>query len=572
MDSRMSPIRDLGRPLAPSSDKPFPGAVPDPESDPSARILDSDAERGRIRVRVDSFSYGGVGPLGNSPYGPAPVPALDEEKNDESPALADILLEAAPGTLTLLCGSSGSGKSTVLRLLNGLVPHFHAGRLIGEVRVSGVNVPETDLSRAGRTTSTVFQNPRTQFFTPLVSSELAFRGENYGIAPDEIISASLLALEELGITDLWARPLSSLSGGELQKVACAQAMAASTPVLLLDEPTSNLSPAAIREFTRILEGMKASGMTIVIAEHRLHFLRELVDEALLIEGGRIVRRWSGEEFRLLRDEDRVRFGLRALSAPADPLSDPRWARAREIGIGTASAARSSTNEGAPLRGLEVRDLRFSYGRARVLDIESLSFPAGSVTAVVGDNGAGKSTLCRVLAGLERAERGTWIGLDGARAGAGTRLAASAMVMQDVHRQLFSDTVRGEVVLGLTPDRLDEVDVEALLDRFALAKFADRHPLSLSGGQKQRLTVAAAVARGARVHVFDEPTSGVDHRQLVEIGAQLRDIAEGGGVVIVVTHDPELVAECADRIVHLRRLDASLAEGAPQAELLTRVGS
>lgn len=583
MDSRMTPSRDrqIG-PAAPPSDEAFPGATLNVESDSSAGPLGPDAERGRIRVRLESFSYGRVGPLGGSPYGPAPIPVLDDEKNDESPALADILLDAAPGTLTLLCGSSGSGKSTVLRLLNGLVPHFHAGRLIGEVRVSGVDVPATDLSQAGRTTSTVFQNPRTQFFTPLVSSELAFRGENYGIAPDEIISASLLALEELGIADLWTRPLSSLSGGELQKVACAQAMAAGTPVLLLDEPTSNLSPAAIREFTRILEGMKASGMTIVIAEHRLHFLREFVDEALLIEGGRILRRWSGEEFRLLEEGDRIRFGLRTLTAPADPLSDPGWARARETGAVTAAASRSMTkeaaedagemNEDAALRGLEVRDLRFSYGRRRVLDIESLSFPSGSVTAVVGDNGAGKSTLCRVLVGLERAERGTWIGLDGARAGAGARLAASAMVMQDVHRQLFSDTVRGEVVLGLTPDHLGGVDVEALLERFALAEFADRHPLSLSGGQKQRLTVAAAVARGARVHVFDEPTSGVDHRQLVEIGAQLRDIAEGGGVVIVVTHDPELVAECADRIVHLRPLDASLAEGRPQAELLIRVGS
>ncbi|WP_253953866.1 ABC transporter ATP-binding protein [Schaalia sp. 19OD2882] len=513
---------------------------------------------GHVSIRVRSFTYGRDGSAGASPYGPPPdEAALAAAAAAVPPSLQDIDVQITPGTLTLLCGASGSGKSTVLRLLNGLVPHFHAGRLDGEVSVSGVDVPATDLSQAGRTTSTVFQNPRTQFFTPTVNSELAFRGENYGLDPDRILADCARALDEVGITHLWARPLSALSGGELQKVACAQALVADTPVLLLDEPTSNLSPAAIGEFTQILARMKEHGATIVIAEHRLHFLRDLVDSVHLVEGGRIVGQWSGDEFREMSDEARQRAGLRTLVPPADPLSDSAWVRVED--------------EDAPddEDGVRIRELRFSYGRHPVLDIDALDLPAGAVSALVGDNGVGKSTLCRILVGLERPARGSKILLDGTPSSSSRRLAASAMVMQDVHRQLFSDTVRGEVTLGLSKQRLAQVDVDALLARFELLDLAQRHPLSLSGGQKQRLTVAASVARGARIHVFDEPTSGVDHRQLLRIDAQLRDLAAGGAVVLVVTHDPELVAECADRVIHLRAIEG-LPAGESQVEMLRRV--
>ncbi|MDN5964433.1 MAG: ATP-binding cassette domain-containing protein, partial [Actinomyces sp.] len=217
---------------------------------------------------------------------------------------------------------------------------------------------------------------------------------------------------------------------------------------------------------------------------------------------------------------------------------------------------------ATSRGLVLDQVRFSYGRNRVLDIDHLEFPAGRICVLVGDNGAGKTTLARLLCGLVREDRGSRITLDSRPASARTRTASSYIVMQDVHRQLFSETVRAEVTLGLSRSERREVDPEDLLARFGLSELAERHPLSLSGGQKQRLVLASAMACHKAVHIFDEPTSGVDERHLVGIAAQLRELADQGAVVIVITHDLELLDACADRIVTLRPL-RDIDEGAPQ---------
>jgi energy-coupling factor transport system ATP-binding protein len=201
--------------------------------------------------------------------------------------------------------------------------------------------------------------------------------------------------------------------------------------------------------------------------------------------------------------------------------------------------------------LRLEDIRVHYGRRLVLDIPSLDVHAGEVTMLVGPNGAGKSTLASVICGLLAPDKGGRILLNGKAMNERARLAASAMVMQDVERQLFSATVRTEVSLGT-----DVADPVPLLERFDLLNFADRHPLSLSGGQKQRLMIAAAVARDAAVYLFDEPTSGVDRRHLDAIGQQLRELASAGHVVLVITHDPELVDACADTIIALHPLAAA----------------
>lgn len=464
-------------------------------------------------------------------------------------ALEDLCVEVPRGRLTLLCGASGSGKSTALQLLNGLVPHFHSCEVTGQVLVNGVDVPRADIADTGRTTASVFQNPRTQFFTSDVASELAFQGENYGLPPAEIIDRAERAAGQVGIAHLLDRSLTQLSGGELQKVACAQAIAAGTEVLLFDEPTSSLSPEAIEEFAGLLSRLRAAGRTIVVAEHRVYFLRGLVDHVLVLSGGRVVRRMGGAAFFSLDDAERRELGLRTLTRPAGVRGPVRRAR--------ASAAAAS--------GLEVEDLSFSYRRGEVLRIDHLRIPAGQVTAVVGPNGAGKSTLAKVLCGLATPGRATHIRLDGRETTPRSRIADSYIVMQDVHRQLFSDTVAGEVTLGLSEAQAHALDVHALLADLSLDELADRHPLSLSGGQKQRLVIASAIACRKRVYVFDEPTSGVDHRHLVEISAHLRSLAASGAVVLLISHDLELLDECADAVLTVHPL-ADVPAGAEQVTL------
>ena len=197
-------------------------------------------------------------------------------------------------------------------------------------------------------------------------------------------------------------------------------------------------------------------------------------------------------------------------------------------------------------GLKVKDLRFSYrGGPAVLDIDELDFPAGRISALVGPNGAGKTTLARVVCGLESADT---VLLDGKKLGAAARRAASYIVMQDVSRQLFAESVEQEVGLGL-----GEVDAAVLLEAVGLAGLEERHPQSLSGGQRQRLVIASALARRPRVCVFDEPTSGVGREHLLAIAGLMRQMANDGVVVIVITHDDELVEACADRVVALPRI-------------------
>lgn len=441
-------------------------------------------------------------------------------------ALHDLSLNLPPGSATLITGASGSGKSTALRLLNGLVPHLTGGELSGEVIVAGRNTRETPLHELGQVTGTVFQNPRTQFFTATTLEELAFALENAGTPAPEIEARVVAAARKAGISHLLHRALTELSGGELQLIACACVLATDAGILLLDEPTSNLSPDAIDGLRRLLFDLKASGLTLVIAEHRLHFLNGLVDTVVHLDHGRLVSVAPAAEFFAMTDADRRAAGLRT-------LAPPRLARA-DVALPD------------PVGGLAVRGLKFSYQAGRpVLDIASLTFPAGSVSALCGPNGAGKTTLARVLTGLAAQGAGEIL-LDGHATSQKQRQTASALVMQDVHRQLFGESVAAEVTLGLPPGA--RVEVPALLEELGLLDLADRHPMSLSGGQKQRLVVAAALASGARVYVFDEPTSGVDYRHLQAVSARIRSLAAAGHVVIVISHDPEFLAECADLII------------------------
>ena len=468
---------------------------------------------------------------------------ISELTGDRVDALAGVDLSARPGTLTLVCGSSGCGKSTLMRALTGLVPQMTPGELEGTVRINGRDLAEVPLTEVGHLCSSVFQNPRTQFFCDTVAEELAFCGENYGRDREALIESSERAADLMGIAHLMDRKLSTLSGGQLQKVALACALASGAPVLLADEPTSNLDPDAIADVRRALAILKDQGMTIIVVEHRLHFLRGLADQVLLMEDGAITHRWSGEQFYSMSDGQRKSFGLRTLVDPGPPEA---WVASRgEAGVAAP---------GKEAR-LSCRDLSFSYGSAPVFEGLDVDFPAGQITCIAGENGAGKTTLVRVLCGLAAPDSGT-ITLDGQEVTRRQWRAACALVMQDTGRQLFSDTLEGELTIGAS-EASGEAG-EALLADFDLAHLGDRHPLSLSGGQKQRLVIAAARATGRRVVILDEPTSGVDARHLDSITSTLRRIADEGAAVIVVTHDGEFASACADQLITLTPTGATCA--------------
>lgn len=465
---------------------------------------------------------------------------MDGAGGAAAPGLRDLDLTVGRGETVLLCGPSGCGKSSVLKLVNGLIPHFHEGTLTGKVTVDGVPVPDTPIDRVGRLTATVFQNPRTQFFAGDVTSEIAFALENAGLPAADIERRVRSAADALDVGGLLGRDLGGLSGGQQQQVACAAAKAIDPEVYLFDEPTSNLSAAAIDRITALVRRLRADGRTILIAEHRLYFLKGLVDWVVVMRDGAITGRFTGAEFWRLPAATRREMGLRSLERPEPPR------------LPTVAAGPSPRPGPAPdAGGLEIRDVRFAYGDTPVLDIGGLRFPSGTVTALTGPNGAGKSTLARAVCGLLK-PGGSFV-LDGAPMPARRRLRASYIVMQDVNRQLFTDSVETEMRLGARAGELDPARIDRQLAESDLDGARERHPLALSGGQKQRLVVATARLTRRRVYVFDEPSSGVDHRHLRSITEVLRSLAAEGAVVIVITHDDELTGLAADRIVTLPRL-------------------
>lgn len=500
---------------------------------------------------------------------------VSELTGDRVEALKDVDLSADAGSLTLVCGASGCGKSTLMKALTGLVPQMTPGELDGVVRINGRNLADVALTDVGHLCSSVFQNPRTQFFCDTVAEELAFCGENYGRERATLRQQSERAAKLMGISHLLERKLTTLSGGQLQKVALACALASGAPVLLADEPTSNLDPAAISEVRAALKVLKEQGLTIVVVEHRLHFLRGLADQVLLMEGGMVTRRWSGAEFFSMGQAQRRSLGLRTLVDPGPPETwvgqGQAGCRENQAGQGQVGrqekqvrqgqAGRQENREATPSQArLSCRGLSFAYGTSPVFEGLDADFPAGQITCIAGANGVGKTTLVRVLCGLAAPSSGS-ISLDGVPASRKTRRSACALVMQDTGRQLFSDTLAGELTIGAS--HASGQSGEQLLADFDLANLGDRHPLSLSGGQKQRLVIAAARATGRPIVILDEPTSGVDARHLDSITATLRRIADEGAAVVVVTHDGEFAAACADRLITLTATGISCAREGDQ---------
>lgn len=485
---------------------------------------------------------------------------VSELTGDRVEALKDVDLSADAGSLTLVCGASGCGKSTLMKALTGLVPQMTPGELGGVVRINGRNLADVALTDVGHLCSSVFQNPRTQFFCDTVAEELAFCGENYGRERATLRQQSERAAKLMGISHLLERKLATLSGGQLQKVALACALASGAPVLLADEPTSNLDPAAISEVRAALKVLKEQGLTIVVVEHRLHFLRGLADQVLLMEGGRVTRRWNGAEFFSMGQAQRRSLGLRTLVDPGPPETWVGQGQAghqeNQVGRQEKQVGRQENREATPSQvRLSCRGLSFAYGANPVFEGLDADFPAGQITCIAGANGVGKTTLVRVLCGLAAPSSGS-ISMDGVPASRKTRRSACALVMQDTGRQLFSDTLAGELTIGAS--HASGQSGEQLLADFDLANLGERHPLSLSGGQKQRLVIAAARATGRPIVILDEPTSGVDARHLDSITATLRRIADEGAAVVVVTHDGEFAAACADRLITLTATGAYCA--------------
>ncbi|AJC12399.1 ABC transporter [Berryella intestinalis] len=446
----------------------------------------------------------------------------------------DVSLSVEGGECVVLCGPSGGGKTTVIRLINGLAGGYYEGEARGRVEIGGTRHADLPAWKRAESVGSVFQDPASQFFSSQLAGEIAFSCENLGYDRDTVVSLTDGSIAAFGLDGLRGTPNDRLSSGQKQKVAIASAVAPRPLIVAMDEPSSNLDEEAAMALGRTVAQMKAEGYALVIAEHRIAYLEGVADRFHYVRDGRIERSFTPAQMEALPLEQRRALGLRSTSrAPRPALPRPL------AGCGAQKGACA----------LSLRGVSAAFGARRVLQDVSFSVSSGQIVALTGKNGAGKTTLARIVAGLS-APRGGTVEVGGARR---TRRALRRLVWfspNDVRAEFFSPSVQEEVMLLVDPADENRERARRVLEGLGLWDLRERYPSTLSGGQKQRLSIACGLVMRRPVLVLDEPTSGLDALSMEKLSASLRFAAQEGQAILVITHDNEFLGSCCTHCFEL----------------------
>jgi energy-coupling factor transporter ATP-binding protein EcfA2 len=500
-----------------------------------------------IRLHELSFSYSGA----------------------DKPALNKVKLAIEDGEFVLITGASGGGKSTLCRCFNGLVPHFYGGTISGRAEVQGMDILKHSPKELAIKVGMVFQDPENQLVTTDVEREIAFGLENLGYPRNLIARRIEEALDTAGIAGLRFARNNELSGGEKQKVAIASVLALHPEVLVLDEPTSELDPQSAEEVLRLLERLNDElGITIILIEQRLDRVIHLADRMLVMNEGKIVANGHPREvmgsdveglsigmppvIRLMREVQSKNLS----SKDGLPLTvkDARLKLQKILSSVKPAAFADAGASSKPV--LNVDKLWFAYGERAVLRNINLSIDRGEFIAIMGRNASGKTTLVKQFNGLLKPSKGKVLvdGVDTRKSSVAELSQQVGYVFQNPNDHLFADTVEEEIAFSLRNRGVEEQQiaksVERMLDEFELTSYRQIYPRNLSGGEKQRVALASVLVNEPKVIVLDEPTRGMDYGLKKKLTGFLDDYRRQGNTVIMVTHDVETVAECADRVILL----------------------
>lgn len=474
-----------------------------------------------------------------------------------SPALERVTLDVPEGSFALVVGPTGAGKSTFLRAINGLVPHFSGGDFSGTVTIDGRDTRDHAPRELADHVAFVPQDPGASFVVERVEDELAYALENLGVAPAAMRRRVEETLDLLALEPLRTSSVRAISGGERQRVAIAAALTPGARVLILDEPTSQLDPQGAEDVLSALQRLVHDlGITVVLAEHRLERVSGFADIAIGLERGRVEIGRSADIIDRYADGPPVaRLGRLFGWLPA-PLT---VREARRLAEPLAPPAPSPMPEaGEPI--LSSRGLHAGYGNDDVLKGIDLDVADGEIVALMGRNGAGKTTLLRCLVGLHEPTAGAVTLASGAPVEPGRDVALCPQAPDSI---LFKDTIADEIAatLGWSGTAMDPGSLKTDL---GLDDLGDGHPRDLSAGQRLLVALAATAATGAPVLLLDEPTRGLDRPSKDSLVRYMEKHARSGAVV-VATHDVELAAGVATRVVMLAGGDV-IADGSP-AEVL-----
>ena len=441
-------------------------------------------------------------------------------------ALHNVIGSISKGTCVVLCGESGCGKSTLLRCLNHLIPEFYEGVFNGHILVHAEDIGNKNIGEVGEIISSVFQDPRSQFFTMESDTEISFGLENKGLAPELIKERTKEAFSKFGLEYLENREVFKLSSGERQLIAIMAAWAMDTDIILLDEPTANLDYSAIEKLKEILLLLKKEGKTLIISEHRLYYLQGLADEFWLMKNGSLYEKYEQNKFTAFSQSELHDLCLRVTDLKQIQVPDEQLKRGSDK--------------------LEVRNLSFGYKKQKILKDVSFTASLGEVNCFIGKNACGKTTLGKCISGLLKSHYGSIL-LNGEKMSYKQLAQKSLFIMQEAEFQFFTNSVLSELRYGVNPSKYGEI--EPLLKRFNLWEHRNSHPFSLSGGQMQKLTLMMAYLSDKRVIILDEPTSGLDKKSLDTIVELIKDMKQQK-IVIVISHDLEFIAAVSNKCLEI----------------------
>ncbi len=471
------------------------------------------------------------------------------------PVLADLSLRIADGEFVLVVGASGAGKSTLLRCLNGLVPHFYGGEIVGSVTVQGHDAIAGGPRLMSAVVGLVFQDPEAQFVVDTVEEELVFAMENHNLPQATMRKRVEEVLDQLNIAHLRRRRISTLSGGEKQRVAIAAVLTLEPQVLVLDEPTSQLDPQAAEEVLTALQKLNADlGLTVILSEHRLERVVQYADRIIYLPGeGRVPIDGAPDEvLRQIELTPPLVTLAKALDWRPLPLTlrDARRAAA-DLRLRHSAPPEARSMAGAP-PAVAVRDLWYAYDGRPALRGVDLEVRQGEFVALMGRNGSGKTTLLKQMVGLLRPDRGRVQvqEMDTRQAALEELIGVVGYVPQNPDALLFENTVADELAFTRRSHGLSEGDSAGWLGPLGLAGQAGRYPRDMSVGERQRVALAAILAAEPQIILLDEPTRGVDYAQKQALIDYLHGERARGRTVILSTHDVELAAAAADRVVIL----------------------